>query len=99
MQRNGIAEVRQTERYEEDYTAEVEKEVDEIRAAAFKLVQKTHPEIAYVIDRRSIYDYSDRMRDYPGKRYLYFRLPNEFKRKEDLILAIADETLQYFAKE
>lgn len=84
--------------YDEDYTLEVEREVDELRAEALKLVQKTHPEIEHVFDRRSIYDYSERVWDYPGKWYLYFTLPNGFKRKEELILAIADETIRYFSK-
>ncbi len=87
------------DRYDEDYREEVEKEVDEIRAAALTIVQKTHPEIAHVIDRRSIEDYSERIWDYPGKWYLYFKLPHGFDRKEELICAIAEETIRYFTKE
>ena len=84
--------------YEENYTLSVERNVDEIRAEALKLVQRTHPEIICVVDRRSINDYSERIWDYPGKWYLYFKLPNGFRRKEDLIRAIAEETIQYFTK-
>ena len=84
--------------YEESYMTEVEKEVDEIRSAALKLVQKTHPEIERVIDRRTIDDYSEKIWDYPGKWYPYFKLPNGFQDKEELIRAIAEETIQYNQK-
>ena len=83
--------------YDEDYTNEVEKEIGKIRSAALTLVQKTHPEIDAVIDRRSFRDYSERVWDYPGKWYTYFRLPDGFRRKEELILAIAEDTLGYYA--
>ena len=84
--------------YDEDYTLSVERKVDEIRAEALKIVQKINPKIQYVVDRRSINDYSERIWDYPGKWYLYFKLPDGFRRKEELIHAIVEETLQYFSK-
>ena len=84
--------------YDENYVKSVEKEVDEIRASALKLVHVLHPEIEVVIDRRTIDDYCEKIWDYPGKWYLYFKLPNGFRKKEDLIAAIAEETIQYFSK-
>lgn len=64
--------------YEESYALSVEKEVDEIRAGAPKLVRKTHPHIRYAVDSRSVDDYSEKRREYPGKWYPYFRLPKGF---------------------
>ncbi|MBQ6268251.1 MAG: hypothetical protein IJK64_10840 [Clostridia bacterium] len=84
--------------YEEGYVRSVEKEVDEIRAAALRLVQTIRPEIEAVIDRRTLDDYSEKIWDYPGKWYLYFRLPAGFRSREELIAAIARETLAYFSK-
>ena len=52
--------------YEESYTVAVEKEVDEIRTEALKTVQKQYPEVEYVIDNRSIDDYSEKIWDHPG---------------------------------
>lgn len=86
------------ERYDEGYVREVEREVDELRAAALALVQKTHPEIECVIDQRSIYDYSERFWDYPGQWYLCFKLPHGFQRKQEVILAIAEDTIRYYTK-
>ena len=84
--------------YDEGYVRSVEREIDEIRAAALKQVQTLRPEIEVVIDRRTFDDYCDKIRDYPGKWYTYFRLPEGFRRKEELISAIARETIQYFSK-
>lgn len=84
--------------YDEDYLSEVEKEIDEIRNEALKAVQRTHPEIKAVTDRRTVYDYCERVWDYPGKWYMYFKLPSGFKRKEELILAIARDTIDYFTE-
>ena len=84
--------------YEEGYVRSVEKEVDEIRAAALRLVQTIRPEIEAVIDRRTLDDYSEKIWDYPGKWSLYFRLPAGFRSREELIAAIARETLAYFSK-
>ena len=53
--------------YEESYLAEVEKEVDEIRSAALKSVQQTHPEIERVIDRRCVLNV-------PLKREMFYLL-------------------------
>ena len=86
------------EDYEESYIAEVEKEVDGIRSAALISVQKTHPEIEHVIDRRTLDDYSEKIWDYPGKWYPYFKLPNGFQNKEELVRAIAEETVRYYQK-
>lgn len=82
------------ERYDEAYVKEVEREVDELRAEALKLVRKLHPECEYVVDRRSIYDYSERFWDYPGQWYLSFKLPGGYRNKQELILAIAEETIR-----
>lgn len=84
--------------YEESYITEVEKEVEEIRSAALKKAQMTHPEIAYAIDRRTVDDYCNKTWDYPGKRYVSFKLPDGFLNKEELIAAIAAETVLYFTK-
>ncbi len=86
------------DRYDEGCRKEVEREIDEIRAEALKLVQKTHPEIPCVIDHRTVYSYSEMVWDYPGQWYMYFKLPGGFKRKTELILAIAEETIDYFSK-
>lgn len=83
---------------EYEYFDSVAKKVDEIRDAALHIVQKTHPEIKYVIDRRTIDDYSYKTWDYPGKWYLGFKLPNGFRSKEKLIEAIVADTIQYFSK-
>ena len=83
---------------EYEYYDTVAKKVDEIRDAALHIVQKTHPEIKYVIDRRTIDDYSNKIWDYPGKWYLEFKLPNGFRSKEKLIEVIVADTIQYFSK-
>ena len=86
------------DRYDEGYAKEVEREVEALRAEALRLVQQTHPEIEHAVDRRSIDDYCERVWDYPGQWYLYFKLPGGFRRKEELILAIAEETVRYHTK-
>lgn len=82
--------------YDENYTKEVEKEIEKIRAKALKIVQNTHPEINTVIDNRTIYDYSESVWDYPGKWYLYFKLPNGFNNEIELALSIAKDTIDFF---
>ena len=83
--------------YDDSYIIEAEKEVEAIRDAALQIVQKTHPEIKYVLDRRTIDDYSCKTWDYPGKWYYKgFKIPDGFHSKEELINAIAVETIQYF---
>nr|MCR5151010.1 hypothetical protein [Clostridiales bacterium] len=80
---------------EMEYFEEAEKEVGSIRKAALRIVQLTHPEIKYVIDRRSIDDYVYKTWDYPGKWYYSgFKLPAEFRTKEDLIHAIAEDSVR-----
>ena len=82
--------------YEESYLKEIEKEIDEIRDAALEAARRSHPGIEAVIDRRTTEDYCERIWDYPGKWYPYFKLPDGFESKEELILAMADETVRYF---
>ncbi len=84
--------------YDESYIVEVEKEVESFRNAALKKVQMTHPEIEFVIDRRIIDDYCNKTWDYPGKWYVSFKLPEGFRSKEELIDAIAAETIRFFTK-
>ena len=82
-----------------EYIGELEKEVEEIRKAALDKVQRTHPEIKFVIDRRTIDDYCYKTWDYPGKWYYSgFRLPKEFRTKDELIDAIANDTIRHFSK-
>lgn len=79
-------------------SSEEERIVANIRDAALQKVQKTHPEIEYVIDRRTIDDYCHKQWDYPGAWYSRgFKLPDGFKNKDELIDAIADETIRFFA--
>ena len=66
--------------------------------SALKLIQKIYPEVTYVIDNRSIDDYSQKTWEYPGKWYLYFKLPDGFHGKEELIHAIAQETIRYYTE-
>lgn len=84
--------------YEEGYNLAVVKEVDEIRSEALQQVQKMYPEIQYVIDNRTIDDYSQKIWDYPGKWYLYFKLPAGFHNKEELIRSIAQDTISFFTE-
>lgn len=80
-----------------EYIEEVEKEVERIRKAALERVRITHPEIEYAVDRRSIDDYYTMTWDYPGKWYCQgFTLPKGFKTKDELINAIARDTISYF---
>ena len=84
--------------YDEGCLAQAEKEVAAIRDAALKKVQKTHPEITRVIDRRTVDDYCEKVWDYPGKwYYMGVRIPAGFHSEEALTDAIAADTLQYFA--
>ena len=76
-----------------------EKIVEEIRAAALRKVQTQYPEIEYVIDRRTIDDYCYKAWEYPGAWYSKgFKLPDGFRSKEQLIDAIAADTIKYFIK-
>lgn len=84
------------DKYDEGYVKEAEREIEEIRAAALKKAQKTHPEIRYVYDRRSFDDYCEKTWDYPGKWYVSFRLPQGYETKEELIDALAEETVRHF---
>ena len=82
-----------------EYIEALEKEVKRIRDAALKKVQLLHPEIQHVVDRRTIDDYCDKYWDYPGKWYYgSFRLPPGFKNADELINAIANDTIRYFRK-
>ena len=74
------------EDFDDSFIIEAEKEVDKIRDAALQIVQKTHPEIKFVLDRRTIDDYSCKTWDYRGKWYYKgFKLPDGFYSKEELI--------------
>ena len=82
-----------------EYWEAAEKDVGEVRDAALKKVQQTHPDVKFVIDRRSIDDYCYKTWEYPGKWYYAgLKLPNGFSSKEELIDAIAEETIRYFSK-
>ena len=83
--------------YEESYLRSVEEQVDRIRETALRRVQQIRPDIQYVVDRRTIDDYCDKIWDYPGVWYVSFTLPKGFRREEELISAIVEETLQYFS--
>lgn len=83
--------------YDESCIAGAERDVGEIRDAALKKVRETHPEIEYVIDRRSIDDYALLSWEYPGKwYYMGLKLPDGCKSKNELIDEIAAETIRYF---
>ena len=87
------------EDYDESYIKEAEEEVEAIRTAALKKVQKIYPEIKFAIDRRTIDDYSYKTWDYPGKWYYAgFHMPEGFRSKEELIDDIAKETIRFFKK-
>ena len=87
------------DKYDESFFEEAEKDVDRIRKAALKLVQITHPEIAYVVDRRTIDDYAMKSWDYPGQwYYMGLKLPDGFRSEEELIRQIAEDTISYFDK-
>lgn len=86
------------EPYEESYLRSVEKQVEAIRATALRRVQALRPDIAFVVDRRTIDDYCDKSWDYPGVWYVSFTLPKGFRRKEDVIDRIVRDTLDYFDK-
>ena len=81
-----------------EYRKDVEEEVDRIREKALRIVRQTRPDIEYVYDRRSIYDYCERQWDYPGKWYAYFTLPANFKNEDELVLTIVSDTIEYFSK-
>ncbi len=82
--------------YDESYMAQVEKEVDSIRSAALETARRTDPGIAAVTDPRTLDDYCEKIWDYPGKWYPYFKLPDGFDTKEALILDIAEKTVRYY---
>ena len=81
------------------YIENEEKAVEDIRNAALAKVQKFFPEATYVIDTRTIDDYCYIEWDYPGVWYSRgFKLPNGFKNKEELIDAIAADTIKHLNK-
>ncbi len=84
--------------YDENDLIEIEKEVEELRNSALKKVQTIHPEIEYVIDRRTVDDYTYRTWDYPGKWYAVFTIPKGFGGKEEVIDDIVNETIRYFTE-
>ena len=86
--------------YDESFFEQAEKDIDRVRKAALRIVQITHPEIRYVIDRRTIDDYAMKSWDYPGKwYYMGFKLPKGFHSEEELIRRIAEDTIRYFEKQ
>ena len=85
--------------YEIEYSERFEEEVKEIRDAALKKAQLTNPDIKFVIDSRPMDEYCNKTWDYPGKWYYSgFRLPEGFRDKNELIDAIAADTVRYFDK-
>ena len=77
--------------------AQEERMVEEIHAAALQKARLLHPEIEYVVDPRTIDDYCYKEWGYPGAWYsMGFRLPDGFRTKEELIDAIAADTVRHF---
>ena len=77
-----------------------ELKIEEIRAEALRRARLTDPKIPFVIDKRTIDDYITKQWDHPGAWYSTgFRLPKRFKDEEELIKAIADDTVKYFQEE
>ena len=82
-----------------EYIEKLEKEVDELRQAALNKARLTDPDIQYAVDRRSVDDYCLMTWDYPGKWYYAgFKLPDGFRTKDELIDAIARDTVRYFSE-
>lgn len=73
-----------------------EKTVAEIREKALKEVQKTNPEIEYVIDKYSVDDYWDRRWDYPGRWFYGIIYPPGIRSEQEAVATVVKETLEYF---
>ena len=71
---------------------------NEIHKAALKKVRDVFPDAVSVVDQYPVEAYFQEVWDYPGQWYMYFKLPGGFERKTELILAIAEETIDYFSK-
>ena len=78
-----------------NYMEHVERQVEAIRDAALQKVRQVYPDATFVVDNRTLDDYSYRQWDYPGAWYVGFQLPEGFRKKEALIDAIAEETIKY----
>ena len=84
---------------EMEYLEAFEADVKAIRDAALEKARLTDPKIPFVIDSRPMEEYCSKTWDYPGKWYYAgLKLPNGFSSKEELIDAIAEETIRYFSK-
>lgn len=76
-----------------EYQEHVEKRMDDIRSKALRRVQALYPEIPFVVDNYTVDDYCDKVWDYPGQWYCYFRLPKDVKSEQELIDKIVSETI------
>ena len=87
-----------TDKYDEGCLRELERKVEEIHGEALRRAQAADPRVTFVVDNRSLYDYSERFYDYPGQWYLYFRLPAGYESEIELINDIVLKTLRYFSE-
>ena len=87
------------ERYDEGYLRNTEKKIEQLRERALQKVRQTFPMAAFVIDRRTLDDYSDKIWDYPGQWYICFKLPKGFDSEEALIERIVADTLEYYQRQ
>ena len=81
---------------EDNYLKDVEEDVQKLREAALKQAQAINPKVRFVVDNRTIGDYSERVWDYPGAWYVYFSLPKGVKNKQQMIEIIVRDTLAYY---
>lgn len=80
------------------YQEQVEHEMAEIRDKALEKARTISPDIPFVVDNYTVDDYCDKVWDYPGQWYCYFKLPKGVKTKDELVNIIARETVEHFRK-
>ena len=86
------------ERYDEGYLRSTEEKIERLHDRALQEVRRVFPQAAFVIDKRTLDDYSDKIWDYPGQWYVCFRLPKGFDSEEALIERIVADTIAYYQK-
>ncbi len=82
--------------YDEDSLKETQRKIEELRSRALEKARLSCPQAEFYVDRRPENEYYEEHPDYPGRLYVWFRLPEGFASEEELVDAIARDTVEYY---
>ena len=84
--------------FDEDSLKGTQKKIEALRSRALEKARIFCPQAEFYVDKRLENEYYEEHYDYPGKLYVWFRLPKGFASEEELVEAIARDTVEYYSK-